>query len=203
MRFNRNVLVDDMKERISAKIVRRRGRRISKRFYKFLVSTYPIKITEIELVNDEDVETIVALYYLCLVVPISYTDSQSTVHGIDIDLNVAPVFDNQNPGPRLQLHPGVFETNVDGDYGYDNSDPFNHKVYTDLDLDEVLDDIDDAGANDDGNVNEPLVGNLIRCIVIHSDHGAHMPLINPDATHAAEFLKYPDILPAHQLAVDS
>ncbi|KAH1058001.1 hypothetical protein J1N35_036066 [Gossypium stocksii] len=62
MRFNRNVSLDDMKGRINAKIVRRCGRRISKLFYKFPVSTNPIKFTEMELVDDEDVETMIALY---------------------------------------------------------------------------------------------------------------------------------------------
>ncbi|KAH1033833.1 hypothetical protein J1N35_046007 [Gossypium stocksii] len=54
-RFNRDVSVDDMKEIISAKIVRSCGRRILRLFYKFLVSTDPIKFTEMGLVDDEDV----------------------------------------------------------------------------------------------------------------------------------------------------
>ncbi|PPD75102.1 hypothetical protein GOBAR_DD27971 [Gossypium barbadense] len=62
MRFNRNVSLDDMKGMINAKIVRRCGRRISKIFYKFPVLTDPIKFTEMELVDDEDVETMIALY---------------------------------------------------------------------------------------------------------------------------------------------
>lgn len=47
---------------ISAKIVKCCGRTISKPFYKFPVLTDPIKFTEIELVNDEDVETMTTLY---------------------------------------------------------------------------------------------------------------------------------------------
>ncbi|PPD75614.1 hypothetical protein GOBAR_DD27450 [Gossypium barbadense] len=62
MRFNRNVSFDDMKEMISAKTVRHCGRKISKLFYKFLVSTDPINFTEMELVDDEDMETMIALY---------------------------------------------------------------------------------------------------------------------------------------------
>ncbi|KAL1088966.1 hypothetical protein V6Z11_D08G289000 [Gossypium hirsutum] len=125
MRFNRNVSFNDMKEKISAKIVRRCGRRISKLFYKFPVLTDPIKFTEMELVDDEDVETMIALYCgnrsdqnapthlftelagvepnedltaygeehgaqeLCMVALISYVDSESTIRGIDTDLNVA------------------------------------------------------------------------------------------------------------------
>ncbi|PPD93927.1 hypothetical protein GOBAR_DD09028 [Gossypium barbadense] len=62
MRFNRNVSFDDIKELISAKIVRRCVRRILKLFYKFSVSMDPIKFTEMEFVDDEDMETIITLY---------------------------------------------------------------------------------------------------------------------------------------------
>ncbi|PPD76237.1 hypothetical protein GOBAR_DD26834 [Gossypium barbadense] len=176
-----------------------------------------------ELVDDEDVEIMVALYCgtrsnqnvpiqlfaklagveptedptllgeedgaqePCMVVPISYVDSQSTIHEIDIDLNAAP------------------ETDMVGDDVYHNSDPSDHKVDSDSDpdVDKVLDYIDDEGVNEDGNVNASLVGNQIRHIVIHNNLGAHMSRIDPDAAHATEFLVYPKILSAHRLAVYS
>ncbi|KAH1065744.1 hypothetical protein J1N35_030731 [Gossypium stocksii] len=124
IRFNRNISFDDMKEKISEKIYRRCERKISKLFYKFPVSMDPIKFTEMELVEDQDVETMVALYCQsnqnepihlfaelavvestedptplgeedgpqesCMAVPMSYVGSQSTTHGIDIDINAAP-----------------------------------------------------------------------------------------------------------------
>ncbi|PPR99321.1 hypothetical protein GOBAR_AA21344 [Gossypium barbadense] len=123
----------------------------------------------------------------CMVVPISYVDSQSTVHGFGIDLNTTP------------------ETDPNVDDGYDSSDPSDHEVDCDSDpnMDKVSDDIDDEDANDDGNVNASSVGNPIRCIVILKDLGAHMSLINPDAAHVAEFPKYPDILPTQQLVRNS
>ncbi|PPD81032.1 hypothetical protein GOBAR_DD22032 [Gossypium barbadense] len=122
----------------------------------------------------------------CMVAPISYVDSQSTIRGIDIDLNVASDID------------------VVGDDGYDNSDPCDHEVDSDsdLDVDEVPDDIYNEDLNDDGNINVSSVKNQIRCIVIHNNPGAHMSLIDPDATHVVGFLEYPEILPTHQLAVD-
>ncbi|KAK8346341.1 hypothetical protein V6Z12_A07G207600 [Gossypium hirsutum] len=162
-----------MKGSINAKIVRRCGRRISKLFYKFPVSTDPIKFTEIKLINDEDVETMIALYYgnwsdknapihlfakladmkqnedltaygeeygaqePCMVAPISYVDSESTIRGIDINLNVTPNID------------------VVGDDGYDSSDPCDQEVDSDSDpnVDKVPDDIDDKDVNDDEDVN--------------------------------------------------
>ncbi|PPE01357.1 hypothetical protein GOBAR_DD01601 [Gossypium barbadense] len=93
-----------------------------------------------------------------MVVPISYVDSQSTIRGIGIDLNAAP------------------EIDVVGDDVYHSSDPSNHEVDSDsdLDLDEVPNDIDDENVNDDGNVNASSVKNQIRRIVIHNNPGAHM-----------------------------
>ncbi|PPD74061.1 hypothetical protein GOBAR_DD29014 [Gossypium barbadense] len=51
-----------MKAMINAKILRRCGRRIAKIFYKFPVSTNPVKFVEMELADDKGVETMVDLY---------------------------------------------------------------------------------------------------------------------------------------------
>ncbi|KAK5775117.1 hypothetical protein PVK06_042985 [Gossypium arboreum] len=147
----------------------------------------------VELVDVESAEDLTPLREKhgvqdpCIVVLISYVDSQSIVRGFGVDLNAAP------------------ETDADVDDGYDSSDPFDHKVDCDGDpnIDEVSDDIDDEGTNDDRNVNTSSVGNLIRRIVIHNDFGAHTLLINLDAAHVAKFPEYPDILPVQRLAIDS
>ncbi|PPR90986.1 hypothetical protein GOBAR_AA29695 [Gossypium barbadense] len=176
-----------------------------------------------ELVDDEDMETMITLYcgnesdknapiHLfaelagieqnedliaydeeqeaqepCMVTPISYVDSESTIRGIDIDLNVTPDID------------------VVGDDGYDSSDPCDQEVDSDSDpdVDDVSDDIDYEDVNNDGNINVSSVGNQMRRIVIHNNLGLHMSLIDPDATHVAEFPEYPEILLAHRLAVNS
>ncbi|PPS16871.1 hypothetical protein GOBAR_AA03708 [Gossypium barbadense] len=136
-----------------------------------------------ELVDDEDMKTMIALYCgnpsnqnaliqllaelvgdehgakeSCMVLLISYVDSQSTICGIDIDLNAAP------------------ETDVVGDDVYNSSDPSDHKVDSDsdLDVDEVPNDIDDEGVNDDENVNVSSVGNQIRLIMIHNNLNAYL-----------------------------
>ncbi|PPS01505.1 hypothetical protein GOBAR_AA19157 [Gossypium barbadense] len=160
-----------------------------------------------ELVDDEDMETMIALYcgnesdknapiHLfaelasmeqnedftvygeehgaqkpCVVAPISYVDSESTIRGINIDLNV------------------ISDTDVVGDDGYDSSDPCDQEVNSDSDpdVDYVPDDIDDEDVNNDGNINPSSVGNQMR----------HL-----DATHVVEFSKYPEILSAPRLAVN-
>ncbi|PPR99855.1 hypothetical protein GOBAR_AA20811 [Gossypium barbadense] len=119
-----------------------------------------------ELVDDEDLETMIALccgnrtgvepnedltiygeelgaQKLCMVAPISYVDSESTIRGINIDLNVAPNID------------------VIGDDGYESSYPCDQEVDSDSDpdVDEVPDDIDDEDVNDDENINTSSVGN--------------------------------------------
>ncbi|PPD96200.1 hypothetical protein GOBAR_DD06769 [Gossypium barbadense] len=144
----------------SAKIDKRCGRRISKLFYKFPISTDPIKFTEMEFIDDEYMETMAALYCgnrsnqntliqlfaeLASVEPTEDTHSisQSTVRGIDIDLNAAP------------------ETDVVGGDVYNISDPSNHEVDSDSDpdMDYVQDDIEDDGVIDDGNINASSIGN--------------------------------------------
>lgn len=122
-----------------------------------------------------------------MVVPVSYVGSQSTIHGIDIDLNAAP------------------ETAVVGDDVYHSSDPSDHEVdsESDPDVDEVSDDIDDEGVNEEVNVNASSVGNQIRHIVIHNNPGVHMSRIDPDAAHVAEFPEYPEIQSTHRMAVYS
>ncbi|KAK5835997.1 hypothetical protein PVK06_011732 [Gossypium arboreum] len=56
----------------------------------------------------------------------------------------------------------VSKTKVDGDDGYDNCDPSDHKVadYSNPSLVEVPDDISEEGTNDNGNVNMSSVENL-------------------------------------------
>ncbi|KAH1039902.1 hypothetical protein J1N35_041645 [Gossypium stocksii] len=154
MRFNGNVLVYDMKERISAKIVRHCERRILRLFYKFSVPTDPIKFTKMELVDDEDVETMVALYY---------RNQSCQTDSIKLFAELADV---------------------------ESAEDFTPLDYSDPNLDEVSDDIDDEGANDDGNVNASSIENLSRCIMIRNDLGAHMSIINPNAVHASEFPDY-------------
>ncbi|PPD84118.1 hypothetical protein GOBAR_DD18944 [Gossypium barbadense] len=160
-----------------------------------------------ELVDDEDVETMLfaelagveatedptplgeedGVEAPCMVVSVSYVDSQSTIHGINIDLNAA------------------VETDVVGDDVYYSSDPVDYEVdsESDPDADEVPDDIDDKGVNEDGKVNASLVGNQTRHIMIHNNPGAHMSRIDPDAARPAVFPEYPKIPHANQIGVYS
>ncbi|MBA0867162.1 hypothetical protein Goshw_027842 [Gossypium schwendimanii] len=85
---------------------------------------------------------------------------------------------------------------------YEVKDPCRGEDFSDPNVDNVLDDIDEERV-DDENDYAPSVRNLSHGIVIRNDLGAHMSIINPDVTHAFKILEYPDIIPAHLMLVDS
>ncbi|KAH1047471.1 hypothetical protein J1N35_038255 [Gossypium stocksii] len=69
--------------------------------------------------------------------------------------------------------------------------------FSDLDLNEVQDDINDEGTSDDDNVYAPPLRTSTHGIVIQNDTSTHMLSINHDVAHAFEFPKYPDIIPSY------
>ncbi|KAL1099492.1 hypothetical protein V6Z11_D05G166300 [Gossypium hirsutum] len=142
-----------------------------------------------ELVDDEDVETMVALY--------CGTSSNKNAP-IQLFTELASVEATEDPTPLV-------ETDVVGDDVYYSSDPVDYEVdsESDPDADEVPDDVDDEGVNEDGNVNASSVGNQIRRIVIHNNTGAHMSRIDPDTARAVEFPEYPEIPHAYRMGVYS
>ncbi|KAL1081264.1 hypothetical protein V6Z11_D09G052500 [Gossypium hirsutum] len=142
-----------------------------------------------ELVDDEDVETMVALY--------CGTSSNKNAP-IQLFAELPSVEATEDPTP-------LAETDVVGDDVYYSSDPVDYEVdsESDPDADEVSDDIDDEGVSEDGNVNASSVGNQIRRILIHNNPGAHMSRIDPDAARAAEFLEYPEIPHGYRMGVYS
>ncbi|KAL1095205.1 hypothetical protein V6Z11_D06G140200 [Gossypium hirsutum] len=178
-----------------------------------------------ELVDDEDVETMVDLYCgngseknapihlfaelvgmeqnasdeedgaeeLRMVAPISYVDSESTMGGIGIDLNITADVD---------MVGGEEEGAGEEEGGGDNWD---EEVDSDADpdVDDVPDDIDAEDVNNDEGINASSVGEQMRRIVIHNNPGPHMSLIDPDAAYVSEFLEYPEIVHSHGLAVTS
>ncbi|PPS05152.1 hypothetical protein GOBAR_AA15508 [Gossypium barbadense] len=144
-----------------------------------------------ELVDDEDVETMVALY--------CGTWSNQNAP-IQLFAELAGVEETEDPTPlgeedraqepcmvvpvsyvssQLTIH-GIDidlnaapETAIVGDDVYHSSDPSDHEVVK------------------------------IRRIVIHNNPGAHMSRIDPDAAHVAEFPEYPEIQFSHRMAVYS
>ncbi|PPD83582.1 hypothetical protein GOBAR_DD19479 [Gossypium barbadense] len=72
-----------------------------------------------------------------------------------------------------------------------------------LDLDEVPDDIDDEGAMEGQDVHPQSVRNTRFDIVIWNDLGAHMSSIEPDMALVYEFPEYLDIVPTHLMETNS
>ncbi|PPD71159.1 hypothetical protein GOBAR_DD31961 [Gossypium barbadense] len=145
-----------------------------------------------ELVDDEDVETMVTLY--------CGTTSNKNAP-IQLFAELASVEATEDPIP-LGEGDGVEAPCMVVPV---SSDPVDYEVdsESDPDADEVPDDIDDEGVNEDGNVNASSVGNQIRRIVIHNNLEAHMSRIDPDAAQAAEFPEYPEIPHAYRMGVYS
>ncbi|PPS11757.1 hypothetical protein GOBAR_AA08902 [Gossypium barbadense] len=143
-----------------------------------------------ELVDDEDVEKMIDLY--CG----NGSDKNALIH---LFAELAGMEQNNDLNAYDEEH-GAQEPCMVAPI---SSDPCDQAVDsdTDPDVDDVPDDIDDEDVNDNGNINASLVGNQMRRIVIHNNPRPHMSLIDLDATHTAEFPEYPEILPAHRLAM--
>ncbi|KAH1065679.1 hypothetical protein J1N35_030666 [Gossypium stocksii] len=160
-----------------------------------------------ELVDDKDVETMVALY--------CHSNQNAPIY---LFAELAVVESTEDPTP-LGEEDGPQEPCMVVPISYVGSQSTTYRIDIDLnatletdvcvdidsdpDVEDVPDDIDDEGVNEDGNINASSVENRIRRIVIHNNPGAHMSRINPDAAHATEFLEYPEILPTHQMAIYS
>ncbi|KAL1147656.1 hypothetical protein V6Z11_A10G070100 [Gossypium hirsutum] len=62
MRFNKCISLADLKQKISTKIATRCRKQMLILFYKFSVSTDPLKFSKIELEDDDDLGTMIAIY---------------------------------------------------------------------------------------------------------------------------------------------
>ncbi|PPD82817.1 hypothetical protein GOBAR_DD20246 [Gossypium barbadense] len=70
--------------------------------------------------------------------------------------------------------------------------------FSDPDIDEVPDNINDKDPEEVEDAHVPSFSNPSLGIILRNDPGGDMLSIDPDATHASEFLKYADIVPAHR-----
>ncbi|PPS18040.1 hypothetical protein GOBAR_AA02535 [Gossypium barbadense] len=109
------------------------------------------------------------------------------VEPVELFVELADVEPIQNVTPLSQQY-GVQDPFMEGE---DFSDP---------DLDEVLDDIDEEGTEDGENVYAPSVENPTRVFSICNDPKALMLSVDLNAAYAPEFLKYPNIIPSQRLA---
>ncbi|PPS09565.1 hypothetical protein GOBAR_AA11075 [Gossypium barbadense] len=75
--------------------------------------------------------------------------------------------------------------------------------FSDPDVDEVLDDINNEGPEEVEDVHCPSFSNPSHGIILRNELGGDMLNVNPNAAHASEFPEYADIVHAHKLAVNS
>ncbi|KAK5804134.1 hypothetical protein PVK06_031783 [Gossypium arboreum] len=88
-------------------------------------------------------------------------------------------------------------TNNGEDYDQDVKD------FSDFDVDEVPNNIDDEGPEEVEDVHSPSFSNLSREIILQNEHRGNMLNIDPEAVHAPKFPEYADIVPAHRLVSNS
>lgn len=95
-------------------------------------------------------------------------------------------------------------TNADGEEGSNNDDGFNHQGedFSDSNLDEVPDDINNEDASDDDNDYILLLENPTCGIIIQNDPSTHMLSVDSDVVHASSFPEYPNIISFHRLTPD-
>ncbi|PPD84571.1 hypothetical protein GOBAR_DD18499 [Gossypium barbadense] len=155
-----------------------------------------------ELVDDEDVETMVDLYcgneidknaLIHLFAELAGMEQNKDVnafdeeHGAQEPWMVAPIsYVDKEGGGKEEGGGDHWDEEVDSD-----SDP---------DVDDVPDDIDDEDVNNDEGINASSIGEQMRRILIHNNLGPHMSLIDPNAAYVAEFPEYPEIIHPHELA---
>ncbi|PPD89937.1 hypothetical protein GOBAR_DD13121 [Gossypium barbadense] len=179
-----------MKQNISAKIAQHCGRRMSRVFYKFSVSSNPRKYREMELVEDDDVDTMIALYYL----PGNVKPVELLIKLADVELvqNVTPL----NRQYRVQdLYKEVPRVSVNRRSSIMGED------FSDLDLDEDLVDIDDEGASDDDNIQNfvgPHTCTVARMLEDHQKIDVKKKLCN----YIMPLVKYMPTIPISVLIAD-
>ncbi|KAH1057067.1 hypothetical protein J1N35_035132 [Gossypium stocksii] len=102
---------------------------------------------------------------------------------------------------RLEIHLKVLAIIEDGDERFNNEEQSHHdnNDFSDPDLDDIPKNIDDEGAVKGENVHPYSAENTRFGIVIRNNLGAFMTDVNPDATLAREFPKYPNIFLAYLL----
>ncbi|KAH1074081.1 hypothetical protein J1N35_026409 [Gossypium stocksii] len=121
---------------------------MSRLFYTFPISLDPSKFMKMELVDDDNLGTMIAIYINPQPVKLfnELTDVESVQNVTLINQNYGFHFDLN--GSRLEIHPEVIDTYTQGEEGSDNDGYSNHngEDFSNLDLDEVSDAIDDEGA---------------------------------------------------------
>ncbi|XP_016740192.1 uncharacterized protein [Gossypium hirsutum] len=186
---------------------------MSRLFYRFPISTDPLKFSDMELEDDDDLGTMIAIYCPFGIENPSPVELFAEIVEPDpIQMSgfvrLAPTPENPNTGGCsyntpysshcLEIHPEVLATIEDCDEGSDNDDQSHpNDNFSDPDLDDILEDIDEEGPVEGENANPHSSGNTDPGIVIRNNPGTFMSDVDPDAALAREFSKYPNIVPTH------
>ncbi|XP_016747576.2 uncharacterized protein [Gossypium hirsutum] len=132
LRFKKNVKLAAMKRKISAKIAIRCGMAMSKLFYKFPISTDPFKFCEMQLLDDDDLGTMMEIWW---------STGSENPQPVELFVKLADLEPVENRND-----------NTGEDFYQDVED------FSDPDVDEVPDDVDDEGPEEVEDLEELFVG---------------------------------------------
>ncbi|PPR92766.1 hypothetical protein GOBAR_AA27907 [Gossypium barbadense] len=106
---------------------------------------------------------------------------------------------------RMALYMHFRTTKADVRERTNNGEDFDQDVedFSDPDIDEVLNDIDDEGPKKIEDVHGSSFNNPNYGIVLRNELGGDILKVDPNTVHAFEFPEYADIVPAHRLTSNS
>ncbi|XP_040967113.1 uncharacterized protein [Gossypium hirsutum] len=181
-----------MKRKISAKIAICYGRAMSKLFYKFPVSTDPFKFCEMQLLDNDDFSIMMEIWWstrsenhqlvelfteLADLKPIENLECKGTLQIPKNPNYGGSSYNNPTIGPRLQIHLEVIiSTEANVREMTDNGEDSDQDVedFSDPDVDEVLDDIDDEGPKEVEDVHDPSFSNSNHGTILRNGSGGDM-----------------------------
>ncbi|PPE02805.1 hypothetical protein GOBAR_DD00174 [Gossypium barbadense] len=127
-----------MKRKISAKVTIRCGRVMSRLFYKFPVSTDSFKFCEMQLVDDDDLGTMMEIWW---------STGSENPQPVELFAELADLKPIKNVSPRKADVGEITNNGEDSDKDV--------KDFSDLDVDKAPDDIDDEGPEEVEDVHGP------------------------------------------------
>ncbi|KAH1047261.1 hypothetical protein J1N35_038045 [Gossypium stocksii] len=152
LRFKKNVKLAEMKRKISAKIAIRCERAMSKLFYKFQISIDPFKFCSMQLLDDNDLGTMMEIWW---------STGSENPQPAELFAELADLEPVENANVREM-------TNNGEDSDQDVED------FSDPDVDEVPDDIDDKGPKEVEDVHSPSFSNPSHGIILRNEPGGDM-----------------------------
>ncbi|PPD99592.1 hypothetical protein GOBAR_DD03390 [Gossypium barbadense] len=100
---------------------------------------------------------------------------------------------------KIAIYCGSTEANIGESTNNGRDSDQDVEDFSDPDIDEVPNDIDDEGMEEVEDAHSLSFSNSSHGIVLRNDPRGDMLNVDPDVAHVSEFHEYTDIVPAHRL----